>query len=69
MGWFVFLFYAVWSSWIKGTLHQDLHGANELSSRVFVLPKMLAVAVMAMHAGDITGSGDTGFALAYAPTP
>ncbi|HEX6207322.1 MAG TPA: low temperature requirement protein A, partial [Actinomycetota bacterium] len=24
VGWFVFLFYAVWSSWINGTLYHDL---------------------------------------------
>jgi low temperature requirement protein LtrA len=31
VGWFVFLFYAVWSSWINGTLYYDLHGTNDVS--------------------------------------
>ena len=35
VGWFVFLFYAVWSSWLNGTLYHDLHTTNDLSVRVF----------------------------------
>jgi low temperature requirement protein LtrA len=30
-GWFVFPFYAVWSSGINGTLYHDLHGPDDLS--------------------------------------
>jgi low temperature requirement protein LtrA len=66
VGWFVFLFYAVWSSWINGTLYHDLHGVNDLSTRVFTFAQMLAVAVMAVHAGDVPGAGADGFALGYA---
>lgn len=66
VGWFVFLFYAVWSSWINGTLYHDLHGVNDLSTRVFTFAQMLAVAVMAVHAGAIPGEGAPGFALGYA---
>lgn len=66
VGWFVFLFYAVWSSWINGTLYHDLHGTDDLSTRVFTFAQMLAVAVMAVHAGEVPGEGDAGFALGYA---
>lgn len=66
VGWFVFLFYAVWSSWINGTLYHDLHGVDDLSTRVFTFAQMLAVAVMAVHAGDVPGDGADGFALGYA---
>ncbi|HEX6330292.1 MAG TPA: low temperature requirement protein A [Actinomycetota bacterium] len=66
VGWFVFLFYAVWSSWINGTLYYDLHGTNDVSVRVFTFAQMLAVAVMAVFAGDVPGEGATGFALGYA---
>lgn len=66
VGWFVFLFYAVWSSWINGTLYHDLHGIDDLSTRVFTFAQMLAVAVMAVHAGDVPGEGTNGFALGYA---
>jgi low temperature requirement protein LtrA len=66
VGWFVFLFYAVWSSWTNGTLYHDLHGTNDVSVRVFTFAQMLAVAVMAVYVGDIPGEGSTGFALAFA---
>jgi low temperature requirement protein LtrA len=66
VGWFVFLFYAVWSSWINGTLYHDLHGVDDLSTRVFTFAQMLAVALMAVHVGDVPGDGSDGFALAYA---
>lgn len=66
VGWFVFLFYAVWSSWINGTLYHDLHGTDDLSTRVFTFAQMLAVAVMAVYVGDVPGEGATGFALGYA---
>jgi len=62
----VFLFYAVWSSWINGTLYHDLHRTDDLSIRVFTFAQMLAVAAMAMYAGDVPGDGATGFAIGYA---
>lgn len=66
VGWFVFLFYAVWSSWINGTLYHDLHATNDVSVRVFTFAQMLAVALMAAFVGDVPGEGSAGFALAYA---
>jgi low temperature requirement protein LtrA len=66
VGWFVFLFYAVWSSWINGTLYHDLHTTNDVSVRVFTFGQMLAVSIMAVFAADIPGAGSQGFALAYA---
>ena len=62
VGWFVFLFYAVWSSWINGTLYYDLHSTNDVSVRVFTFAQMLAVAVMAVYVGDVPGDGAAGFA-------
>jgi low temperature requirement protein LtrA len=66
VGWFVFLFYAVWSSWINGTLYHDLHGTNDVSARAFTFAQMLAVAVMAAFIADVPGRGSVGFALGYA---
>jgi low temperature requirement protein LtrA len=65
VGWFVFLFYAVWSSWINGTFYYDLHGTDDVSVRVFTFTQMLTVAVMAVFAGAIPGQGSGGFAIAY----
>jgi low temperature requirement protein LtrA len=66
VGWFVFLFYAVWSCWLNGTLYHDLHTTNDVSVRVFTFAQMLAVAVMAVFIGDVPEEGAAGFALAYA---
>ena len=66
VGWFVFLFYAVWSSWLNGTLYHDLHTTNDVGVRVFTFAQMLSVAVMAAFIGDVPGDGADGFALAYA---
>ena len=66
VGWFVFLFYAVWSSWLNGTLYHDLHTTDDVGVRVFTFAQMLSVAVMAAFIGDVPGEGADGFALAYA---
>jgi low temperature requirement protein LtrA len=66
VGWFVFLFYAVWSSWLNGTLYHDLHPTNDVSVRVFTFAQMLAVAMIAVFIGNVPGSGSEGFAVAYA---
>jgi low temperature requirement protein LtrA len=65
-GWFVFLFYAVWSSWINGTTYHDLHGTDDVSARVFTFGQMLAVAVMAAFVADVPGRGSAGFAVGFA---
>lgn len=65
LGWFVFLFYAIWSSWINGTLYHDLHTTDDLSIRIFTFAQMLAVSLMAVHAGDVPGEGSDGFAIGY----
>ncbi len=66
VGWFVFLFYAVLSSWVNGTLYYDLHGTNDVSVRVFTFLQMLAVAVMAVFVGDVPGQGAAGLAVGFA---
>ncbi len=57
VGWFAFLFFVVWSSWLNGTLYYDLHGTNDVSVRVFTFLQMMTVAVMAVFAGDVPGLG------------
>jgi low temperature requirement protein LtrA len=66
VGWFVFLFYAVGSSWSNGTMYHDLHGTDDVSARVFTFGQMLAVAVMAAFIAEVPGTGSDGFALGYA---
>jgi low temperature requirement protein LtrA len=66
VAWFVFIFYAIWSSWVNGTLYHDLHTTNDVSVRVFTFAQMLAVALMAVHVARVPGDGSGGFAIAYA---
>jgi low temperature requirement protein LtrA len=66
IGWFVFLFYVVWSPWLNGTFYHDLHGTTDVSVRVFTFAQMLAVASMAAFIADVPGRGSSAFALGYA---
>lgn len=66
VGWFVFLFYVVWSPWLNGTFYHDLHGTTDVSVRVFTFAQMLAVAAMAAFISDVPGRGSAAFALGYA---
>ncbi|MEO8084994.1 MAG: low temperature requirement protein A [Ardenticatenales bacterium] len=66
VGWFAFLFLAVWASWTNGTVYHDSHGTDDLSIRVFTFGLMLSVAFMAVFVGHVPGNGAAGFALAYA---
>ncbi len=66
LGTFVFLFIIVWWSWFNGAMYHDLHGNNDIRTRVFTFLQMLTVAAMAVFAHNAMGEGSTGFALAYA---
>ncbi len=63
---FAFLFVAVWWAWLNGTLYHDIHGNNDIRTRVFTFLQMIAVAAMAVFAHDALGETSTGFALSYA---
>ena len=43
-GQFVFLFIIVWWAWLNGTLYHDLHGNNDIRTRVFTFLQMFGVA-------------------------
>lgn len=63
---FVFLFIIVWWAWFNGAMYHDLHGNNDIRTRVFTFLQMLTVAGMAVFAHNALDEGSTGFALAYA---
>lgn len=65
LGWFAFLFFAVWSSWLDGTMYHELHATNDVSIRVFTFVQMGFVSLMAVFVGDVPGDGSAGFAMAY----
>lgn len=63
---FAFLFVMVWWAWLNGSIYHDLHGNNDIRTRVFTFLQMIAVASMAVFAHDALGETSTGFALSYA---
>ena len=62
---FAFLFIIVWWAWINGTLYHELHGNNDVRTRVFTFLQMFTVAAMAVFAHNALGEGSIGFALSY----
>ena len=63
---FAFLFVLVWLAWLNGTLYHDLHGNNDIRTRIFTFAQMFTVASMAVFAHNAYGSGSAGFALSFA---
>ena len=66
IGTFVFLFIIVWWAWFNGAMYHDLHGNNDIRTRVFTFLQMLTVAGMAVFAHNAIGEGSVGFAITYA---
>jgi len=66
LGSFAFLFVIVWWAWLNGTLYHDLHGNNDIRTRVFTFLQMFTVVAMAVFAHDALGEGSVGFALSCA---
>ena len=66
LGGFAFLFVIVWWAWINGSLYHDIHGNNDIRTRVFTFLQMFTVVAMAVFAHDALGESSVGFALSYA---
>ncbi len=66
VGGFAFLFIIVWWAWFNGTSYHDLHGNNDIRTRVFTFSQMFTVAAMAVFAHNALSGGATGFALSFA---
>jgi len=66
LGGFAFLFVIVWWAWLNGSLYHDIHGNNDIRTRVFTFLQMITVVAMAVFASDALGESSTGFALSYA---
>jgi low temperature requirement protein LtrA len=62
---FAFLFVIVWWAWINGTLYHELHGNNDIRTRIFTFLQMFTVAGMAVFAHNALGEGSIGFAWSY----
>jgi low temperature requirement protein LtrA len=66
VGGFAFLFVTVWLAWLNGAMYHDLHGNDDLRTRVFTFLQMFTVAAMAVFAHNALGEGSVGFALSFA---
>jgi len=66
LGGFAFLFVIIWWAWLNGSLYHDLHGNNDIRTRVFTFLQMITVVAMAVFAHDALGESSIGFALSYA---
>ncbi len=66
IGNFAFLFVAVWWAWFNGITYHDLHGNDDIRTRVFTFLQMFTVVAMAAFAHNALGDGAVGFALSYA---
>jgi low temperature requirement protein LtrA len=66
IGSFVFLFVIVWWAWIHGTMYHELHGSNDIRTRVLTFTQMFCVGAMAVFAHNALGEGSVGFALSFA---
>ncbi len=63
---FAFLFVIVWVAWLNGTMYHELHGNNDIRTRIFTFLQMFTVAAMAVFAHDALGESSVGFALSFA---
>ncbi len=66
IGEFSFLFVLVWWAWLNGSLYHDVHGNDDIRTRVFTFLQMATVVMMAIFAHDAMGDTSRGFALSYA---
>lgn len=62
---FLFLFIIVWWAWINGTIYHELHGNNDVRTRVSTFLQMMGVASMAVFAHSAFSDGFIGFALSF----
>jgi len=63
---FFFLFAITWWAWVNGSFYHEMHGNNDIRTRVFTFAQMFALAGMAVFIPTALTDGHTGFALSYA---
>ena len=63
---FVFLFIIIWWAWLNGSSYHELHGQNDIRTRVFTFLQMFCVIAMAIFAQNALTTGYQGFAISYA---
>ncbi|MCI4669466.1 MAG: low temperature requirement protein A [Bacteroidia bacterium] len=62
---FIGLYLLVWWAWVNGTFYHDLHGNNDIKTRVLTFVQMVALIVMAIFSHDVFGENFGGFSITY----
>ncbi|NDK09739.1 low temperature requirement protein A [Candidatus Gracilibacteria bacterium] len=63
---YIALFSMVWWAWLNGSLYHELHGNNDVRTRIFTFIQMLSLAGMGIFTHNAFGAGYQGFAISYA---
>lgn len=66
VGNFVFLFIVVMWMWLNGTSYHELHGNDDIRTRVTTFLQMIVVAALTVFAHDALDQTSVGFALSWA---
>jgi len=66
VGKFAFLFLTIWCAWLNGATYHDIHGNDDIKTRVLTFLQMFTVAAMAVFAHDAFGHTSVGFAVSCA---
>lgn len=64
-GKFTFLFTAVWWGWFNGAMYHDLHGNDDIKTRIITFVQMFTVAGMAVFVHNAFLDGAIGFSITY----
>jgi low temperature requirement protein LtrA len=62
---YAFLFVMILIAWLNGVYYHDIHGNNDIKTRVMTFLQMMAVGTLAVFVHHAMGSGSIGFAIAY----
>ena len=62
---FMGVFAMVWFAWINGSFYHEMHGNNDIRTRVFTFAQMFALIGIAIFAHNAIGDGANGFTISY----
>ncbi|MDE0288877.1 MAG: low temperature requirement protein A [bacterium] len=65
VGEFLVIFGLIWMAWVNGTLYHELHGREDVRTRVFVFIQMLLLAMLAVFVDEAAGGSGRQFAIVY----
>jgi low temperature requirement protein LtrA len=65
IGRYSFMFLVIWLAWINGTLYHELHGNNDIRTRIFTFLQMFTVVGMAIFAHNALTENYLGFVISF----